>query len=121
VIEKTGWDSARTASAAAGMPPGCRRAREAPRAGSRRGARADLVAEAPQRVAHLRPQALEPVGVDVLARHLDEEMRAAAQVEAEVDQPRRQPASGQSPASGPAGWPVRSARSRASFARSTRS
>ena len=52
---------------------------------------ADLVAQVAQLVAQLGPEALELLGVNVGGLDLHQHVRAAAQVEPEVDQPRRQP------------------------------
>ena len=52
---------------------------------------ADLVAQVAQLVAEARPEALQLLGMHVLGLHLHQHVRAAAQVEPEVDQPVRQP------------------------------
>ena len=52
----------------------------------------DLVAKVAELVAQHRPEPLHPLGVDVGGLDLDQNVRAAAQVEAEVDQPGGQPA-----------------------------
>ena len=51
---------------------------------------ADLVAQVAELVAEAGPEALELLGVDGLGLDLDQHVRAAAEVEAEVDEPRRQ-------------------------------
>ena len=51
---------------------------------------ADLVAQVAQRIAHLGPERVHPGLVDIRDLHFGQKMRAAAQIEAKVDQRRGQ-------------------------------
>ena len=123
VIEKTGFATSVAAASAASMPAGLpMRMRSSSGPGVQPPHVADLVAQVAEPVAQVGPEPLQLLGVHLLGLDLHQHVRAAAQVEAEVDQPRRRPP-GQSDmacsSSGVSAAP-RSTASRASLACSTR-
>ena len=93
VIEKTGCAAAATASSAASMPAGwpSRTCSSSGGPSSRRTV-PTWSRRSRSRSRSGGPQPLDPLGIDLGGLHLHQHMRAAAQVEPEIDQPLRQPA-----------------------------